>query len=99
MEEVQQKRGETPLFTHIDEVPFFKEPSDEVAAEEPTQDGEDLDAEFDRIDDLSKEDLAQLLNEDLVADGRAPVYSAAMISAMNAAALRKSQKARKKKRK
>lgn len=94
MEEVQQKRGETPLFTHIDEVPFLAEP-----VEEPAQDGEDLDAEFDRIDDLSKEDLAQLLNEDLVAGGRAPVYSAAMISAMNAAALRKSQKARKKKRK
>ncbi|AFH14567.1 hypothetical protein LU11_gp036 [Pseudomonas phage Lu11] len=98
MEEVQQKRGETPHFVHIDEVPFCAEHADAVA-EEPTQDGEDLDAEFDRIDDMSKEDLAQLLNEDLVAGGRAPVYSAAMISAMNAAALRKSQKARKKKRK
>ncbi|MNE02459.1 hypothetical protein D3C80_949350 [compost metagenome] len=81
----------------MDEISYIK--TEEIPTEEPAQESEDLDAEFDRIESMSKEEFAQMLNDDLVADGRAPVYSAAMISAMNAAALRKSQKARKKKRK
>lgn len=49
--------------------------------------------------DLSKESIVEMLNEELVAEGRDPFYSVQMLSAQAAAAVRKKQKARKKKRK
>lgn len=49
--------------------------------------------------DFSKESIVEMLNEELVAEGRDPFYSVQMLSAQASAALRKKQKARKKKRK
>lgn len=49
--------------------------------------------------DFSKESIVEMLNEELVAEGRDPFYSVQMLSAQAAAAVRKKQKARKKKRK
>lgn len=47
--------------------------------------------------DFSKEAIVEMLNEDLVAEGREPFYSVQMLSAQASAALRKKQKAGKKK--
>lgn len=47
--------------------------------------------------DFSKEAIVEMLNEDLVAEGREPFYSVQMLSAQAAAAVRKKQKAGKKK--
>lgn len=49
--------------------------------------------------DFSKESLVEMLNDELIAEGRDPFYSVQMLSAQAAAAVRKKQKARKKKRK
>jgi len=49
------------------------------------------------LDLFDKESEAQYLNEQLVAAGRAPVYSAAMLSALDAAERRKKQKQNRKK--
>lgn len=48
--------------------------------------------------DFSKESIVEMLNEELVAEGRDPFYSVQLLSAQAAAAVRKKQKARKKKR-
>jgi hypothetical protein len=47
--------------------------------------------------DFSKESIVEMLNEELVAEGREPFYSVQMLSAQASAALRKKQKAGKKK--
>lgn len=47
--------------------------------------------------DFSKEAIVEMLNEDLIAEGREPFYSVQMLSAQAAAAVRKKQKAGKKK--
>lgn len=47
--------------------------------------------------DFSKEAIVEMLNEELVAEGREPFYSVQMLSAQAAAAVRKKQKAGKKK--
>lgn len=49
--------------------------------------------------DFSKESIVEMLNEELIAEGRDPFYSVQLLSAQAAAAVRKKQKARKKKRK
>lgn len=69
---------------------------DAVAAAEDAQWKKELaEMEF----DFSKESIVEMLNEELVAEGREPFYSVQMLSAQASAALRKKQKARKKKRK
>lgn len=49
--------------------------------------------------DFSKESIVEMLNDELIAEGRDPFYSVQLLSAQAAAAVRKKQKARKKKRK
>lgn len=74
----------------------FRDGWDKVHAAEDEQFKKEIEEmEF----DFSKESIVEMLNEELVAEGRDPFYSVQMLSAQASAALRKKQKARKKKRK
>nr|DAF93655.1 MAG TPA: hypothetical protein [Myoviridae sp. ctshb19] len=58
----------------------------------------DAEAALDALgdDEPTNQDIADFLNGQLVAEGRAPVYSATMLAAQNAAMLRAEQKRKKK---
>lgn len=92
-EPVKKARGMDPNFTVYEDMTYLSEnPADKI--EKILQKLED-----EGLDEPTNEQLADHFNQKLIAQGRNPVFSAQMLAAQNAAALRKQQQNRKKKRK
>ena len=85
-------RGETPHIVYLDDAGFLPKNESEKRIDEIL---EKIEAEGD--DEVTNEQLADHFNQELIAQGRNPVFSAQMLAAQNAAALRKQQQSRKKK--